>query len=148
MTANSRLTTEFEFNGKTYEAAIQKRDYSSRQRTKPKGYCWGPGDDRNPSVEFRFLAEYVGAPSVYTSRGEYPALDKAFDKMNREIVAAKTEVFKTALLALGMDEASVEAKGAVKFSRKAGCSCGCSPGFLLNVGDVLTGETVYVEEKK
>jgi hypothetical protein len=140
----TRKHVTFDVGGKTYEAELRGKDWSERRYAKAKGFCWGPGDDREPSKEFRFLAEHIGAPSVYTSRGDFPALDKAFDKMNREIVAAKREVFEAALKALGFEFA----KGQVKFSRKAGCSCGCSPGFILDVPGILWGETVFVNPVK
>ena len=142
MTPTTKNKVEFEHGGKTYVAEHRSRDWRERRVKGAKGFCFGPGDDRNPSLEFRFLAEHVGAPGVYTNRGEFPALDKAFDKMNREIVAAKKEVFEAALVALGFQPE----RGDFSFSRSAGCPCGCSPGFNLRF--LPQGETVYVNEKK
>jgi hypothetical protein len=137
MTVKTKAT--FEFNGKTYEAE-ERWNSGSEQRKKTRAHVWGPGDDRCPTVEFRFLAEHIGAPSVYTKKGEFPALDKAFRVMNKEIVAAKREVLDAAIKAL-----EVPWYGEPKFSRKAGCPCGCSPGFII---DESYGKTVYISEAK
>lgn len=128
-----------QFGDVTYEAELRRRnDWRARPR-KTRAYVFGPGDDRNPSKEFRFLAEHIGAPSVYTRRGEWPALDKAFDVMNREIVAAKREVLDAVLekMDLGVEK--------IQFSKKAGCSCGCSPGFII---DGPWNQELYISREK
>lgn len=75
-----------------------------------------------------------------------PALTPAFNKRNRKVVANKR-----AVLLDGMRVLLEECPGAVSketvFSRTAGCSCGCSPGF---VGETCTitvkGERYYVTD--
>jgi len=123
------------FEGKVYDVGFRENN-----TTRSLAYVWGPGDDRNPSEEFAELAESVGAESVYTLRGEYPELDKAFDKMNREIVAEKRKVLRAVLKALGEEDVKDS------FSRKAGCKCGCSPGFILK--GYQKGMLMYVEEQR
>jgi hypothetical protein len=125
----------FEHNGQKFKAEL--RDSNERREKKSRAYVWGPGDERSPSKEFQALADHIGAPSVYTEKGAYPPLDKAFKKMNAEIVAAKRDALDAALVALGAENI-----GPVKFSRKAGCSCGCSPGFIFQES---WGKAIYVE---
>ncbi len=124
-------TITVEHEGTNYKAEWRQRTYGrgggNAYHAKARAHIWGPGDDRNPSVEFQALADHIGAPSVYTKKGEWPPLDKAFNKMNREIVEAKRKLLDKALKALDI---SIEKKPS--FSRKAGCSCGCSPGFILD----------------
>lgn len=64
----------------------------------------------------------------YTIYGEDPENDKAWKKYNRaEVAIMKTKV--TNMLHSFVDFDGVT----VKFSRKAGCSCPCSPGFVASV---------------
>jgi hypothetical protein len=58
--------------------------------------------------------------TLYTSRGEYPQVDKAWDEHNKAYVAGVRSL-------LAQVEDIVGSKK-MKFSKKAGCSCGCSPG--------------------
>ncbi len=85
------------------------------------------------------LAKIAGAPSVFTKRGEYPLVDKGWDAINAHIVETKSKDLRLALDQLGAKDATF------KFSRKAGCPCGCSPGFLLS--GLGYGKTYYVEGK-
>lgn len=63
----------------------------------------------------------------YTIHGEDPENDKAWKKYNRaEVAIMKTKV--TNVLHSFVDYDGVT----VKFSRTAGCSCPCSPGFIAS----------------
>jgi hypothetical protein len=52
------------------------------------------------------------------------------------------EALRTGLSALGVDLSRVD----YKWSQKAGCSCGCSPGFIVDGWDAaIAGKNVWVE---
>lgn len=61
----------------------------------------------------------------YTVRGADPEVDRAWDRGNREYVLIGTELIK----AVG---AVWDADLKPKFSRKGGCSCGCSPAWIID----------------
>lgn len=65
----------------------------------------------------------------YTERGDDPDADRAFDRGNRE----QAKIWRETLSAVAaVWDTEVDAK----FSRDAGCSCGCSPGFIVkNIRD-------------
>ena len=75
--------------------------------------------------ELEKIAKEEGADTIYTSLGDYPVLDKAWKKYNRELVKMMKEVAEKANLT---NESGQPLK--LNYSRKAGCSCGCSPGFI------------------
>jgi hypothetical protein len=60
--------------------------------------------------------------ACYTSRGDDVEVDKAWDRHNKAQVAAWQEVLRQ------VDHHTHVGKS--RFSRKAGCSCPCSPGFV------------------
>lgn len=77
---------------------------------------------------------------AWKPRGEDPTVDKAWDAYNRaEVKAMRVKVLNW------LDAAGYE-RVKVRFSRKAGCGCGCSPGFIadrqlrpgLGYGEVIT----------
>jgi len=75
----------------------------------------------------------VDAKPLYTHRGDDPENDKAWKSYNRDEVrvmrAFADRALPDACNALGID-VPIE----LKYSRKAGCSCGCSPGFIATGG--------------
>lgn len=72
----------------------------------------------------------------FTRRGDNPAMDEAWDKWNRATVRLmKKEALRT-LAEVGHPEAKVS------FSRKAGCGCGCSPGFVVDRMLSFEGERI------
>lgn len=56
--------------------------------------------------------------------GEDPELDAQWRKYNREEIRLMREAAQATIDAIGWDA------GKLSFSRKAGCSCPCSPGFI------------------
>lgn len=117
----------FEVDGVRYKAEARP-DPDARFGARARAFVFGPGDDVDAQEILAPLAKLVGASSIHTKRGDYPALDKAWDIVNGEIVARKRKVLDAALRAF---HASAGERGA-RFSRRAGCSCGCSPGFILD----------------
>lgn len=70
----------------------------------------------------------------FSTRGEFPDVDKLYDRINRRIATVKREIAQQALLARGLINENVR----VRFSRHAGCSCSCSPGVVVH--DVIYDE--------
>jgi len=96
----------------TYEVKTVKRDRIGKARV----FVWGAPE---PELELPKPKE----------RGVDPENDKAYDRFNR----AQVRIWKAHLVA-AMEEGLMPGGERVKpiFSRKAGCSCPCSPGFILN----------------
>lgn len=116
---------EFKIDGSEFVARVLKKERKPGVRwSAPRGYVFGVyGED--PSVKFANLAKKYALESVYTRRGEFPEVDRAFDKMNRMIIRVQRQILDAALKTLGVVVTKAE------FSQKAGCRCGCSPGFIL-----------------
>jgi len=93
--------------------------------TKTRLYVGGEAE-----VDFSAAYEADYADGGPKPRGQRPEVDKLYDSLNRQVVKNKK-----ALLAEAKEQAAVaELLGERKmtFSRKAGCSCGCSAGFILD----------------
>jgi len=123
----------FEYRGMRVEASIGFDDERARKRNASKAIAYvddGPDAWRKipaPTIEdFPYLA-YLDHPTPYTRRGEFTEVDRAWDAHNREIVATKRAVLDRVLKQIVDDASELE----IKFSRKAGCACGCSPGFKI-----------------
>lgn len=67
-------------------------------------------------------------PHVHTTRGQIPELDKAWDAANRDWIRMAREATVAGLVGAGL------AVPTLRFSKKAGCSCPCSPGFIATSG--------------
>jgi hypothetical protein len=96
-------------------------EFSTNKKTR----AYVDSAEPNSDEPMRKLAEELGLKSPYTTRGESIPMDKAWDKFNREIVAKKKVILRNGLAALDLGSPRL------LFSRKAGCSCGCSPGFII-----------------
>jgi hypothetical protein len=87
---------------------------SPRERHgKARVYVWNAPE---PKIE-------LPAPTV---RGVDLEVDKAYDRYNRSLV----RIMKS--WAVEAQEQGLIPEGTLKFSNKAGCSCLCSPGFILS----------------
>ena len=93
---------------------------------KPRIYVWGE-DEAVPS-----FAEIMGLAHSRNAlpRGTDPEVDAAFDKHNRSVIRNKRLVLTEAKDAFPELRRKLAAKSLL-FSRKAGCGCGCSPGFVV-----------------
>ena len=76
-------------------------------------------------------------------RGERPEVDKLFDRLNHQVIKNKRESLDDAIFESELLADLVYGRKLV-FSRLAGCSCGCSAGFVME-GDYLY-VTIPVEE--
>jgi hypothetical protein len=65
----------------------------------------------------------------YSVKGDDAENDKKWRKYNREEVAIM-RVFAENILGDATEALDLPNLGKLRYSRKAGCSCGCSPGFI------------------
>lgn len=106
----------------TLTVKLIKRSYTESvtvQYSNAKAFVWGTS-----------VPESVMVEPVYTRFGDDPANDSAWRKFNKLEVAAERVALDEALnllQVLGYEVDGIDPK----FSRKAGCSCSCSPGFRL-----------------
>lgn len=100
---------------------------------KPRAYVYASDD-----VEFLFVEplkshtdfpQYPNLESMHTSRGDYPDVDKEFDRYHGSVIAME-RMFLKWLAPLVDSELS---KARFDFSNYAGCGmCPCSPGFVVS----------------
>jgi hypothetical protein len=64
----------------------------------------------------------------FSERGEFPDVDKLYDRLNRRVATVYREIALDALRRLECGDFTGN------FSRYAGCSCPCSPGVVLSRG--------------
>jgi len=84
----------------------------------------------------------IGVHPPYTMVGEDPENDKAWKAYNR----AEVRTMKAGLLEANAAFNFLPADGwELTFSRKAGCSCGCSPAFILKTS---TGGFLWIDGKR
>lgn len=77
-------------------------------------------------VELHDAEENLGERR-FATRGQFPDVDRLYDRLNREIMRQKRNVALYAVeQALGLEDVTG------RFSRHAGCSCACSPGVVLD----------------
>lgn len=113
-------------NGKQVKVTVkvQCRRWDDRARhNRGKAYITVPMPEE--------LGQTAGHPE-YGRQGVDPVADAAWKVYNKLEIKNMKEIF----------QAAISAKG--HFSRKAGCSCGCSPGFLLDENHRLHGRDVFV----
>jgi len=108
-----------------------RRASASRSIPKTRVYVHAP----NP--------EDVGgmAKPEYTTRGDDPENDKRWRQYNWQEIKVM-RLFADAVLEDACKALGVTELGVIHFSRKAGCSCGCSPGFVARKG---RGWNVWVD---
>ena len=141
-----------------YEVSIRDCGYSSRA-SRPTVYVTSP----DPDME---------TPPFGSVRGDDTEADKAWKRYNRAEIKMKRETIAAVLPlleaadptpsifdALGREKmrkselalwdlAEQALTGKLGFSRKAGCSCGCSPGFKAQALQPLYRDiNIWVEDK-
>lgn len=79
---------------------------------------------------------HLALESVYTSRKQYPEVDRAWDRHNRAYIKAQSAVLNAVKEITKVEE--------FRFDRRAGCTCPCSPGFLAKSGENRYGTTIHV----
>lgn len=133
---------DFEYNGRQAKSWVLG-GYFDRGHKK---VAFVSGADESSEVGLERVAKECGSDTIYTQRGKFPKLDKAWDAYNRGVVAEQRKVLIAAIEALGVNPATL----LLKFSRKAGCSCGCSPGFVVDghVPHLSVRGALYVDVSK
>jgi len=82
-------------------------------------------------VDFTAAYEADRADGGPQPRGQRPEVDKLFDALNRQVVKNQKKVALEAVASIpALAELIEDCK--MTFSKKAGCSCGCSPAFILD----------------
>lgn len=114
---------EFETEHYVIHADFTLWGFSQEDQRKARIYVAGEDD-----VDFS-EAYALQKANGYQDRGTNPEEDKLFNRLNREVVRNQKAVIEGAM---AEDEWVRSLLEAVKltFSRKAGCSCGCSAGFV------------------
>jgi hypothetical protein len=74
---------------------------------------------------------------VYFSMSKETVWSNLLERWNRPYKDFKVQAMPQVLEAMGLP-----ADTKYRWSQKAGCSCGCSPGFII---DSVTGMTAYVD---
>lgn len=104
-------------------------------------------EDQCPALE-----EQRAALPQPKTRGEDAENDKAYDAYNRAYIKAWREQVVKAFTALTEFGAPANALDGMRFSRKAGCSCPCSPGGVLKqrvvIGDSPVDFFITLPSKK
>lgn len=119
VTEKSYNSVRFELDG--MKIHLLREDFKSHLARKPRIYLSGSAID----------PEWEHPP--YSLKGEDAANDAAWRKYNREEVRLQKALAERGLAALKQTEGfRLFGSGELRFSRKAGCSCGCSPGMLLD----------------
>jgi hypothetical protein len=81
----------------------------------------------------------------YSTRGEFPEVDALYRSLNREYGKNAVRAAATVVSALMLDDVLGAVTGLTfKFSRKAGCSCPCSPGVVASQTVRLDGAPVDI----
>ena len=79
-------------------------------------------------------------PKIYIWPEGESLLDNLMNRNSRPIKAYR-KAMESALDSMGVDRSKLY----IKWSQKAGCSCGCSPGFIVNGWDLkLHQKDLYV----
>ena len=75
----------------------------------------------------------------YSMKGDDPENDKAWRKYNRDKIVAMRELLDDIS---GWLQSISNGDLKYRFSRKAGCSCGCSPGFIADRALFFNGRAI------
>jgi len=73
----------------------------------------------------------LGERPKVTRRGEFPDVDKAWDAYNKQHKRIVRDAIVATLNEMVGHRYEVKSSD-VRYSRKAGCTCPCSPGFILS----------------
>ena len=107
-----------------------RRIDDDRKRSHGRAHVSNWSDKLSGSDVLTPFAKALGLDNPYTRRGDHPAMDKAWDAFNSIIIDSKTADLKIVLSKVA-EQLPMYKDAQLQFSRKAGCPCGCSPGFIL-----------------
>ena len=124
MNAITERTAKFEFRGVECVATVKYTDYTKSQWDGRQSYNSFKKDQSKKSrlyySESRVMEKAYGEHPAYSIKGEDVENDKAWRAYNHA----------ERLLARAAIDAAFPEFGKSFFSRRAGCSCPCSPGFI------------------
>ena len=88
---------------------------------------------RTPNYFGKARREYMSKPRLYISPTDWNLFEDLIEggRFNRPHLEFKKHLLEATLTKAGLDPKTVKAA----WSQKAGCSCGCSPGFILTGTD-------------
>ncbi len=121
--ANGKGRADFTVTTSDYDYEIRLTTAKTWKAKKTRFYV--AGETEADFTEAQELSRLAGS----YSRGVSPQADKAWDRGNREIVKNQRAVIEEALQASPLLR-QIVGNHALTFSRKAGCWCPCSPGFI------------------
>lgn len=130
------MDIQFDTNGRTVieagEFTIQLIAAKPSERPKKtRVYVSGEDDvDFSPAYAATELDRQTSGQG-YVGRGYSPETDKLFDALNRQVVRNQRAVLAQARIAVPELDA-ILGNNTFGFSRHAGCSCSCSPGFVAS----------------
>ncbi|WIC89472.1 hypothetical protein SEA_BAJUNIPER_49 [Microbacterium phage BAjuniper] len=132
MNNNNTNRVHLEAEGFTVQVVLHPL-YSYKRPTKARVYVGGEEDvDFSEAYAMqRANAETHGDP--FYGKGTFPEEDKLFAKLNRQVVKNQKAVIEEAMQT-SEAVADLLADRKLTFSRTAGCSCGCSSGFVPDQG--------------
>ena len=101
------------------------------------------------NVNFEPAYELERATGGMKPRGDVPEVDKMYDRLNRQVIKNKRSVIENAIAEFPV---LADLLDAIKFnfSRYAGCSCPCSPGFIASrplIADNKYVVSIYITKR-
>ena len=99
-------------------------------------------------VRKKDVGEWNQKPRIYVFPPEYTVLENLENRRERPYQEWKKlipEVIEKAKTRKGGDEIEFGPNTKVRWSQKAGCSCGCSPGFIVDAPATPWGVDIFVE---
>jgi hypothetical protein len=158
MDTNSiETTTTMEIAGRAWDVKVSDRRsaYGKRRWNSKKGWyvesvtrIFVSTPDEYDDIFHSVLGAPCPTPEMFpalalesalTHRGEYPEVDKAWNKHNRAYVKGQSAVLSAITEIIEVDE--------FRYDRHAGCSCPCSPGFIAKSGKNYRGTTIFINVK-
>lgn len=111
----------------TIQVAVS-RGWNKDDRKKARVYVSG-ADDVDFTEAYAATNADAEKKGSYPIRGDYPETDKMFDRLNRQVIKNERALVEAAIAA-SPELAALVGSTKLHFSRHAGCSCPCSPGFI------------------
>lgn len=96
---------------------------------------------RIKSVEVRKSINYK-KPRIFIFPPEYTAIENLFNRRNRPYQEWRKFIPKALRMISKKEKLSIPSDVKARWSQKAGCSCGCSPGFILDCEP--NGKNIFV----
>jgi hypothetical protein len=112
-----------------YQVTIRTVAWDDKER-KTRVYVYGEDDVDFTEANAAEKAA-LDRDGHWPRRGDYPDTDKMFDRLNRQVVKNKKNLIAEVGEHIEHVAGLLDGRK-LNFSRKAGCSCPCSPGFITD----------------